>query len=85
MASSSWIRKMFESGKELKQKLGEEYVFDFSLGNPCLEPPSKLIRAWIQHLQNSQKGKHCYTHNAGILKTRQFLAKTTNKATLVRI
>ena len=83
MASSSWIRKMFESGKELKQKLGEEYVFDFSLGNPCLEPPSKLIRAWIQHLQNSQKGKHCYTHNAGILKTRQFLAKQLTKQHLL--
>ena len=39
MKDSSWIRKMFEEGVELKKKYGEENVFDFSLGNPNLDPP----------------------------------------------
>ena len=39
---SSFIRKMFEEGAKRKQQFGPENVFDFSLGNPNLEPPLKL-------------------------------------------
>ncbi len=39
---SSWIRKMFEEGNLRKAKFGAENVFDFSLGNPNLEPPAKF-------------------------------------------
>ena len=38
--SASWIRKMFEEGARLKAEFGAENVFDFSLGNPDLPPPS---------------------------------------------
>ena len=41
MASSSWIRKMFEKGLELKKEFGEDAVCDFSLGNPDVPPPAK--------------------------------------------
>ena len=41
MAGSSWIRKMFEKGLELKRLHGAEAVCDFSLGNPDVPPPSK--------------------------------------------
>ena len=40
MAGSSWIRRMFEKGIELKKQFGAENVFDFSLGNPDIPPPS---------------------------------------------
>lgn len=36
---SSFIRKMFEKGIELKQRYGEDAVCDFSLGNPDVPPP----------------------------------------------
>jgi len=39
---SSWIRKMFEEGMVRKAKYGAENVFDFSIGNPNLEPPAKF-------------------------------------------
>ena len=39
LAGASWIRRMFEQGRELKQRVGTENVFDFSLGNPDLPPP----------------------------------------------
>ncbi|MFW6415372.1 MAG: pyridoxal phosphate-dependent aminotransferase, partial [Thermodesulfobacteriota bacterium] len=42
LEKSSWIRKMFETGAELKNKHGEENVFDFSLGNPDLPPPPEV-------------------------------------------
>ena len=44
LGNSSWIRRMFEAGIELKKKYGAENVFDYSLGNPDIPPPkwSKL-------------------------------------------
>ena len=39
------IRKMFEEGILLKKKFGEENVYDFSLGNPDLDPPEEVINA----------------------------------------
>ena len=39
------IRKMFEEGSVLKQKFGEENVYDFSLGNPDLDPPEEVLNA----------------------------------------
>ena len=41
MGSSSFIRKMFEKGLELKRRFGEDAVCDFSLGNPDVPPPAK--------------------------------------------
>jgi len=43
--NSSFIRKMFETGIELKKQFGEENVFDFSLGNPDLPPPAAVGQA----------------------------------------
>ena len=39
MSQSSFIRKMFEEGANLKKRYGADKVFDFSLGNPNLDPP----------------------------------------------
>ena len=39
VGKSSFIRKMFEKGIELKQRYGEDAVCDFSLGNPDVPPP----------------------------------------------
>ena len=41
MAGASWIRKMFETGLELKKQVGAENVCDFSLGNPDIPPPPR--------------------------------------------
>ena len=43
--SASAIRKMFEQGKILKAKYGDDKVFDFSLGNPDLDPPGEVLNA----------------------------------------
>ncbi|MCK5802503.1 MAG: pyridoxal phosphate-dependent aminotransferase [Lentisphaeria bacterium] len=45
MQNSSWIRKMFETGMELKKEFGADRVFDFSLGNPDLPPPPSVAKA----------------------------------------
>ena len=45
MANASWIRRMFETGIELKQRLGADQVCDFSLGNPDVPPPAAVAGA----------------------------------------
>ncbi|MGE4564094.1 MAG: pyridoxal phosphate-dependent aminotransferase [Victivallaceae bacterium] len=42
LTNSSGIRKMFEAGLELKKRYGADKVYDFSLGNPDLPPPSEV-------------------------------------------
>ena len=44
MEGSSWIRKMFEKGIELKMRYGADAVCDFSLGNPDVPPPAPARR-----------------------------------------
>ena len=46
MENASWIRKMFEEGAALRKEFGEKNVFDFSLGNPNLEPPEKFFEVF---------------------------------------
>lgn len=74
MESSSWIRRMFEEGRELKAKFGADKVFDFSLGNPDLEPPAKFKEALLAAARDPGPGLHAYMPNAGLVSTRQALA-----------
>jgi len=62
---SSWIRKMFEEGRKLKEQFGDANVFDFSLGNPDLEPPQELLKALKGAVETTQTGTHSYMPNAG--------------------
>ena len=39
---ASWIRKMFEEGERLRKIHGAENVYDFTLGNPDIEPPAEF-------------------------------------------
>lgn len=71
---ASWIRKMFEEGARLRQIYGEENVFDFTLGNPTVEPPD-LFNKQLQQLAGQPKpGMHRYMNNAGYEETRAAVA-----------
>jgi len=39
---ASWIRKMFEEGERLRKIHGADNVYDFTLGNPDVEPPPEF-------------------------------------------
>jgi aspartate aminotransferase len=65
IAGSSFIRKMFEEGAELKLKFGAENVYDFSLGNPNLAPPEKFNQVLIDMATSCGPGDHCYMPNTG--------------------
>ena len=76
--SSGVIRKMFEEGAALKKKFGAENVYDFSLGNPDLDPPKKVTDA-IKEVCNAESHLcHSYMPNAGYPETRAAMAKKTS-------
>ena len=75
---SSWIRKMFEEGAKRKAEYGADNVFDFSLGNPNLEPPVKLNQVLEDLVRDSTPGQHAYMPNAGFVETRQAVADYLN-------
>ena len=79
MENASWIRKMFEQGLELKAKYGADKVFDFSLGNPNLEPPDEVHEAILKVLGSERPGIHAYMPNAGLKETREAVAKSLTR------
>ncbi len=76
---SSFIRKMFEEGNALKGKYGAENVFDFSLGNPNLEPPAKFKEVLKDLANDPNPGRHAYMPNAGYPETRNAVAAYLSK------
>ena len=80
MASSSWIRKMFEKGLELKKQFGEDAVCDFSLGNPDVPPPGRTKEALQRIAENAVKPLGLgYCPNAGIPAVRETIAAALSK------
>jgi aspartate aminotransferase len=75
LEKASWIRKMFEDGARLKAQHGAENVFDFSLGNPNLEPPARFKEVLIQVAGASGAGHHQYMPNIGYASVRQAVAE----------
>ncbi len=65
LSKTSWIRKMFEEGARLRAEHGPENVFDFSLGNPNLEPPEAFQKTLQEIVNTPVKGMHGYMPNAG--------------------
>ncbi|MCF8024362.1 MAG: pyridoxal phosphate-dependent aminotransferase [Desulfobacteraceae bacterium] len=74
MDKSSWIRKMFEEAARLKAIHGEDNVFDFSIGNPNLDPPAEFKQGLKQIAQNPDPGLHAYMPNPGYPHTRKAVA-----------
>ena len=75
---SSWIRQMFEQGSQMKEKYGAGNVFDFSLGNPNLEPPARFNEVLYELVKDTVPGQHGYMPNAGYVETRQAVADYLN-------
>ena len=80
MASSSFIRKMFEKGIELKKQFGEDAVCDFSLGNPDVPPPAKVRDELVRLADVAVKPLGLgYCPNAGIPSVREAIAAYLSK------
>ncbi|MBD5403445.1 MAG: pyridoxal phosphate-dependent aminotransferase [Treponema sp.] len=76
--SNGVIRKMFEEGAALKKKFGADNVFDFSIGNPDLEPPEEVVFAMNEVVADKTPLSHGYMPNAGYNEAREAMAKKTS-------
>jgi len=74
ISKASWIRRMFEEGRVLKKRVGSDNVFDFSLGNPILEPPEEFFEALDEAAAERRPGLHQYMENVGFRDVRQAIA-----------
>ena len=74
ISRSSWIRKMFEEGERLRREFGAGNIYDFTLGNPDVEPPEAFSKELLQLAQQPVPGMHRYMNNAGYLETRAAVA-----------
>jgi aspartate aminotransferase len=79
------IRKMFEEGALLKKQHGADKVFDFSLGNPDIDPPPAFHDILLRLAQEDKKGSHGYMPNAGFPEVRELLAQKASKEQNVAI
>ncbi|MDT3705121.1 MAG: pyridoxal phosphate-dependent aminotransferase [Thermincola sp.] len=72
---ASWIRAMFEEGEKLRKIYGDDKVYDFTIGNPDVEPPAAFRELLLRFAQNPQPGMHKYMSNAGYPETRRAVAE----------
>lgn len=78
--SPSKIREIFEYSRGRKALLGEENVFDFSLGNPSIPAPdsvNKSIKMLIE--ERDSVALHGYTSAQGDLGVRKAIAESIEK------
>ncbi|HBF36216.1 MAG TPA: pyridoxal phosphate-dependent aminotransferase, partial [Firmicutes bacterium] len=81
LGHSSMVRKMFEEGDRLRRIYGPDKVYDFSLGNPDLEPPESFQKKLCELANHPIPGMHKYMSNAGYEETRSAIAAYQNSKT----
>ncbi len=78
-AQSSVIREIFTYGQKRKAQIGNENVYDYSLGNPSVAPPQIVTDTFIELLQTrSPLQLHGYTAAVGDTSVRQAIADDLN-------
>ena len=76
----SVIRELFEYGKKRKAQIGEDNVFDFSLGNPSVPPPAQVEEALENVLKTRDPVQvHGYTSAQGAASVRSAIAGYISK------
>jgi len=77
---SSVIRAMFEEGKKMAGEIGRENVYDYSLGNPSVNPPEKVKESIKKILDEKDPNYiHGYMSNSGYEDVRDRIADSLNK------
>ncbi|HIT44954.1 MAG TPA: pyridoxal phosphate-dependent aminotransferase [Candidatus Aphodovivens excrementavium] len=75
----SAIRELFAYGLQRKAEIGEENVFDFSLGNPSIPAPDAVRQAIVDALAEPACALHGYTPAQGTPAVRQAVADSIQR------
>ena len=79
-SNRSCIRELFEYGRSRAAVVGNENVFDYSLGNPSIPAPAEVEQAIRDILTDTPSlAIHGYTSAIGDLATRQAIADDLNE------
>lgn len=68
------IRALYAYGLERKAEVGDENVFDLSIGNPSIPAPPQVRQCIEDLLQEPPEVLHGYTMSPGLMTTRQAVA-----------
>ena len=77
-AEPSAIRELFAYGLARKAEIGEENVFDYSIGNPSVPSPDAIKQAVIDLMEEPPCALHGYTPAAGDPRVRQAAVSYTH-------
>ena len=76
----SAIRELFEFGRKRAAVVGDENIYDFSLGNPSVPPPEQLTQEMVRLLNECNPSSlHGYTSAPGANETRDAIADNLNR------
>ena len=75
----SVIRELFAYGLERKAVIGEENVFDFSLGNPSVPAPDAVKRAVLELMEQPAVSLHGYSPASGVPEVRETIADSIRR------
>ncbi len=75
LQQASWIRRMFEEGARLRAERGADRVFDYTLGNPDVEPPESVLETLRRVVSDARPRSHGYMPNAGFADVREVIAR----------
>lgn len=78
-SKSSVIRELFSYGLERKKIVGEDKVYDFSLGNPSIPAPDEVRDAICELLKEPAEQLHGYSPASGDPFVKQTLAASVNR------
>ena len=76
----SVIRDLFEYGLTMKKEVGEDKVFDFSIGNPSIPAPKKVDEALIELIKTVESTSlHGYSSAPGDARVREIVAASLQR------
>ena len=75
----SAIRELFAYGMERKAQIGEDKVFDFSIGNPSVPAPDSVAETIRELADMAPAQLHAYSAAQGLESTRAAIAENLNK------
>lgn len=75
----SAIRELFAYGMERKAQIGEDKVFDFSIGNPSVSAPDSVAETIRELADMAPAQLHAYSAAQGLESTRAAIAENLNK------
>lgn len=79
-ANRSCIRDLFEYGRQRSAIVGEDQVYDFSLGNPSIPSPKEVDETIREILSDTDSLKiHGYTSAVGDYETRKAISDELNQ------